>query len=115
MAKKRKKSGKRKDKLKVKVVAAPPPPAGGGLLGGLREVLPGSTAEQLLLGVLLGAGAAYVLSDEAMRRKIVRFAVGAYADVAGALAELREEIGDARAEILAERASAPAGVAEPAG
>ena len=114
MAKKRKKSGKRKDKLKVKVVAAPPP-AGGGLLGGLHKVLPESTAEQLFLGVLLGAGAAYVLSDEAMRRKIVRFAVGAYADVAGALAELREEIGDARAEILAERASAPAGVAEPAG
>ena len=114
MAKKRKKSGKRKDKLKVKVVAAPPP-AGGGLLDDLRKVLPESTTEQLLLGVLLGAGAAYALSDEAVRRKIVRFAVGAYVDVAGALAGLREEIGDARAEILAERASAPAGVAEPAG
>ncbi len=114
MAKKHKKSGKRKDKLKVKVVAAPPP-AGGGLLDGLRKVLPESTAEQLLLGALLGAGAAYVLSDEAMRRKIVRFAVGAYADAAGALAGLREEIGDAQAEILAERASAPAEAAEPAG
>jgi len=61
--------------------------------------------EQFLLGALLGAAAAYVLSDEALRSKIVKGAMKLYAGVAGGLEEFKEQMADLKAEAEAEHAS----------
>ncbi|MDQ7988360.1 MAG: hypothetical protein REI09_01890 [Candidatus Dactylopiibacterium sp.] len=60
--------------------------------------------EQFLLGALLGAAATYVLSDEALRAKIVKGAMKLYAGVAGGFEEIKEQMADLKAEAEAERA-----------
>lgn len=61
--------------------------------------------EQFLLGALLGAAATYVLSDEALRARIVKGAMKLYAGVAGGFEEIKEQMADLKAEAEAERAS----------
>ncbi|EIC30065.1 hypothetical protein [Methylomicrobium album] len=59
--------------------------------------------DQFLLGLLLGAGAAWVLSDEEIRGKLIKSVMKAYAGVAGGFEELKEQMADIRAEVAAER------------
>ncbi len=61
--------------------------------------------EQFLLGAVVGAAAAYVLSDEKLRGNIVKSAIRLYSNFAGGIEELKEQVGDLKAEIEAERAS----------
>lgn len=77
--------------------------ADSGLLQGLPEFLRSRQSEQFLLGALLGAGAAWVLSDEELRGKIVKSVMKLYANVGGALEEVKEQMADIRAEVEAER------------
>lgn len=77
-------------------------PAGGkrkakGWLGALQ----GSGHQQFLLGAVLGAAATYVLSNDELREKIIRSAVKLYGDVAGGMAELKEQVADMQAELNA--------------
>ncbi|AIB13300.1 hypothetical protein ABAZ39_15205 (plasmid) [Azospirillum argentinense] len=79
---------------------------GQGLLGGLSGLLPSRRSEQFLIGLLVGAAAAYVLSDEELRGKIVKSGLKLYGNLAGGLAEMKEQMADLQAELEAEQAGA---------
>lgn len=75
----------------------------GGLLQGMPAFLRTRNSEQFLLGALIGAAAAWVLSDEELRGKIVKSAMKLYAGVAGGFEEMKEQMADIRAEVEAEQ------------
>jgi len=83
--------------------AAAPGNGQGGLLGGLTRMLPGQPSEQFLVGALIGAAATYVLSDEALRGRLIRSGLKLYGELAGGLAELKEQAADIQAELAAEQ------------
>lgn len=76
--------------------------AASGLLSGLG-LSKLSQNQQFLLGALVGAAATYVMTDEAVRGKIMKGAMKLYADMAGGFEEMREQMADLRAEAEAER------------
>ncbi|TVQ75185.1 MAG: YtxH domain-containing protein [Chromatiaceae bacterium] len=76
---------------------------GEGLFDGLKGLLRGRHNDQFLLGLAIGAGAAWVLSDEEMRRKLMKAGVDLYSGVAGGVEELKEQMADIKAEMDAER------------
>jgi hypothetical protein len=45
------------------------------------------------------------LSDEQLRRQIIRYALQAYGDIVGGLEELKEQVADIQAEIRVEKAA----------
>lgn len=63
--------------------------------------------EQFLLGLVVGAGAAWLLSDENLRRKILKAGLDTYTNMVGGMEELKEQIADLQAELDAERHEAP--------
>lgn len=72
----------------------------------LRE-LPGRLKsgqyQQFLLGAAIGAAAAYVLSDEELRAKLVKTGIKLYSNVVGSFEEMKEQMADLKAEAEAER------------
>lgn len=78
-------------------------PAGNGWMQQLPAFLRGRNTEQFLIGALVGAAAAWVLSDDELRGKIVKSALKLYADAAGGFEEMKEQMADIRAEVEAER------------
>ncbi|MDQ2106562.1 YtxH domain-containing protein [Azospirillum isscasi] len=116
MAKKTKKALKKLKKQQrqyAAAMAANGAPAGAGmaqgqgLFGGLAGLLPARRSEQFLVGLLVGAAAAYVLSDEELRGKIMKSGLKLYGSLAGGLAEMKEQAADLQAELEAEQAGAP--------
>lgn len=75
----------------------------GGFLGGLAGMLPSGRNEQFLLGAAVGAVAAYLLSDEELRGKLMKSGINLYANLMGGIAELKEQMSDVQAEVEAER------------
>jgi len=71
---------------------------------GLNALTP---AQQLLAGVLIGAGVAYLLGDEKLRGKLLRAGMQLYTGLAGGFEEIKEQMADIQAEMAAERMSAP--------
>jgi len=71
---------------------------------GLAALTP---AQQLLAGVLIGAGVAYLLGDEKLRGKLLRAGMQLYTGLAGGFEEIKEQMADIQAEMAAERMSAP--------
>jgi hypothetical protein len=63
---------------------------------------PHPTADSLVKGVLVGAAAAYLLSNQTAQRVILRTAVQAWAAVRGGVEELKERFHDVEAEVAAE-------------
>lgn len=59
--------------------------------------------EQFLLGALIGAGVAWVMSDEELRGKVAKSAMKLYANVVGGFEEMKEQMADIRAEVESER------------
>lgn len=110
MAKKSKASKKaKKQRQYADMIAAgwtPPAPRNPGMLGGLSNLLPGRPSEQFLVGALVGAAAAYVLSDAELRGKIIKSGLKLYGSLAGGLAEMKEQAADLQAELEAEQAGA---------
>lgn len=68
-----------------------------GLLAGLTR------NQQFMLGALIGAGAAWVLSDEAMRGKFMKAGMRLYGNLMGGFEEMKEQMADLRAELEAEQ------------
>lgn len=68
------------------------------LMDGLRSVLPGSTSGQIVVGIIVGGAAAYVMTDRKLREKLIRKGVQTVNHIADYVAELREEISDVQAE-----------------
>lgn len=62
--------------------------------------------QQLLVGVLIGAGLAYLLGDEKLRGKLLRAGMQLYTGLAGGFEEIKEQMADIQAEMAAERMSA---------
>lgn len=116
MAKKTKKALRKlkKQQRQYEAAMAAGAPIGGGMgagmargqgpLGGLSGLLPSRRSEQFLVGLLVGAAAAYVLSDEELRGKIVKSGLKLYGNLAGGLAEMKEQMADLQAELEAEQA-----------
>ena len=104
---KKKKSSKSKGKKRVEVHYVSAPPSDNGIIAGMRKLIPESSSEQFLVGLLMGAGAAYVLSDEQLRRQIIRYALQTYGNLMGGLEELKEQVADIQAEIRVEQAANP--------
>ena len=102
---KKKKSSKSKGKKRVKIRYVSAPPGGNGILDGIKKLLPDTAPEQFLVGLLIGAGAAYIVSDEQMRRQIIRYAMQTYSNLAGGFEELREQVADIQAELHSEHAT----------
>jgi hypothetical protein len=78
-------------------------PQGGGLFAGLGRMLPQGRTEQFLLGAAVGAVAAYVLSDEEMRTKLIKSGVKLYSGLVGGFEEIKEQVADLKAEFEAEQ------------
>jgi hypothetical protein len=72
-------------------------------LKAMSGYLPSRHTDQFLMGLLIGAGAAWVLSDEEIRGKLMKAAMKVYAGVAGGFEELKEQMADIRADVAAER------------
>lgn len=81
--------------------AGPMQGQGQGLFGGLARLLPNRPSEQFLVGALIGAAATYVLADEALRGKLIASGLRLYSELAGGLAELKEQAADIQAELAA--------------
>ena len=79
----------------------------GGLGAGFLRGIPGlgrlSRNEQFLLGALIGAGAAWVLSDAELRGKVMKAGMKLYANLVGGFEEMKEQMADLRAELEAEQ------------
>jgi hypothetical protein len=102
---KKKKSSKSKGKKRVEIHYVGAPPGDKGILAGAKKLLPDDASEQFLVGLLIGAGAAYALSDGRLRRQIIRYAMRTYDNAVGGFEELKEEVADIQAEIRAEQAA----------
>lgn len=102
MGKKHKKQ-RRKDLAAPQYGMWPEDPRNAGLLGKLPGFLGERKNEQFILGALLGAGAAWVLSDEEMRGKIMKAGMKLYANLVGGFEEMKEQMADIRAEMEAEQ------------
>ncbi|ABD89154.1 hypothetical protein [Rhodopseudomonas palustris] len=63
----------------------------------------------LIAGVVVGAAAAYLLSNEKIQSTVIRTAVSLWATVQGGLEEVKERIRDAEAEVTAAKAAAEDG------
>jgi hypothetical protein len=72
-------------------------------LKAMSGYLPSQHTDQFLMGLLIGAGAAWVLSDEEIRGKLMKTAMKVYAGVAGGFEELKEQMADIRADVAAQR------------
>lgn len=94
----------------------PPPPFGPrfGAQPGPGAAAPGTnahrhpSADSLVKGLLVGAGAAYLLTNETAQRAIMRTAVQVWAVLQNSVEELKERLHDAEAEVVAEAAAAEA-------
>lgn len=71
---------------------------GGGRRSGLAAMRP---REQFMIGALVGAAAVYVLGDENLRGKLIKAGLQMYSGLAGGLEEMKEQMGDIRAEMAA--------------
>lgn len=73
------------------------------LLEDFPRLMKSRQSEQFLLGALVGAAAAYVLSDEELRGKLVKSGIRLYSNVVGSFEEMKEQVADLKAEVEAER------------
>ncbi len=63
------------------------------------------TSDRFLKGLLIGAAAAYILTNESLQRTAIKGAVKAWTTVQGGLEELKERFQDAEAELHAAEAA----------
>lgn len=66
--------------------------------GGLASL---GTNQQFLMGAVIGAAAAYLLTDEKLRAKLIRAGMQLYTGMAGGLEEIKEQMADIQAEMAA--------------
>lgn len=109
MAKKSGKKGKKAQRRMAEWQAAgwpggfPPPQQNAGFFAGLSRLLPQGRTEQFLLGAAVGAAAAYVLSDDELRAKLIKSGLQLYTGLMGGLEEVKEQVADIQAEMAAEQ------------
>jgi hypothetical protein len=92
------KKGKGK-KQKFTVVATP---QNQGIFAALTKALPKKGRDQLLLGLIIGATATYVLGNEEIRARLIKAGIALYTGLIGGVEELREQFADIQAELEAQ-------------
>jgi hypothetical protein len=102
VAKKHKKS---KGKKNNNTLTATLTPQNSGVFSSLAGVLPRKRRNQFLLGLTVGAAAAYVLSNEEVRARIIKAGINLYTGLAGGLEEIKEQFADIQAELDAQPAA----------
>jgi hypothetical protein len=75
------------------------------------SMLSGLTNDRFLKGLLVGAAAAYILTNESGQRTAIKGAVKAWTAVQGGLEEVKERFQDAEAELHAAEAEKPSSAA----
>lgn len=75
--------------------AAPPPAAGGPGFNLHRH----PSADSLVKGLLIGAGATFLLTNETAQRAIIRSVVHVWSAIQGGIEEVKERVRDAEAEV----------------
>lgn len=80
---------------------------GNGLFAGLTRLLPSRPSDQFLVGAAIGAVAAFVLTDEELRGKIMRSGIKLYSSVMGGIEEMKEQAADLQAELDAQQNPVP--------
>ena len=90
-------------KRKARTTASVTADNNGGILRGLDNLLPSSKNERFLLGLLIGAGAAYLLNDKNLRGKIIKSAMKLYSGLVGEFEEIKEQVADFKAEFETEQ------------
>lgn len=75
----------------------------GGWLSGLPGTWSGRKGQQFLIGALVGAAAAYVMTDEALRGKLIKTGMKLYSGLLGGYEEMKEQLADLKAEAETER------------
>ncbi len=70
--------------------------------GGLQNLLPNRRSDQFLLGLAIGGAAAWLLSDEELRGRIMKSGLKLYSSVLGGFEEMKEQMADIQAEMAAE-------------
>lgn len=101
--KKRKKAQRATEELQLAMLQQFNGRQPGGMMSGITNMLPAGRTEQFLLGAVLGAAAAYVLSDEELRGKLMKSGLKLYTSLLGGYAEFKEQLADLQAEVDAER------------
>lgn len=101
----KKKSSKVKGKKRTEIRYLVAPSRGKGSAEKFKKILPENTSEQFLIGLMIGGGAAYVLSDETLRGQVIRYAMQTYGSMAQSVEELKEQLADIQAEMVAEQAT----------
>lgn len=96
------KKNKNKDKKKARK-AAQQQQMNGQQPGMLASLLPSGRTEQFLLGAVIGAAAAYLLSDEELRGKLIKSGIKMYSNLMGGIEEIKEQVADLNAEVMAEQ------------
>ncbi|ADU66752.1 hypothetical protein LGV61_10105 [Desulfurispirillum indicum] len=76
----------------------------GGFMGGARSALfGGSQSDRFIKGLLIGAAATFLLTNEKAQQTIIKAGVALFTQVASSVEELKEKVEDARAEAQEER------------
>lgn len=101
--KKRKKAEQASAKFERKMLQAMIARNNNGIASGLAGMLPAGRNEQFLLGAAIGAAAAYVLGDEALRGKLMKSGIRMFSNLMGDFAEFKEQLADMQAEVEAEQ------------
>jgi hypothetical protein len=96
MAKKRKKLKKVKQFTQA-FNNAPP----GSSFASLGNLLPKKKRDQFLLGLVLGAGVTWLLSNEEVRGRLMRAGTQFYSGLLGGFEEIKEQFADIQAEMSA--------------
>ena len=99
MAKKKNKKKARKAEQQMQMM-------NGRQQGMLAGLLPSGRTEQFLLGAAIGAAAAYLLSDEELRGKLIKSGIKMYSNLMGGIEEIKEQDADLNAEVMAEQSGA---------
>jgi hypothetical protein len=97
VAKKHKKSKGKKNTLTATLT-----PQNNGVFSSLAGVLPKKGRDKFLLGLALGAAAAYALGNEEVRARIIKAGIHLYTGLAGGLEEIKEQFADIQAELGAQ-------------
>jgi len=80
----------------------PHPMAGYGYQQQSSGSLPGFTNDRFLKGLLIGAAAAYLLTNESVQRTAIKGAVKVWSLLQGGVEEMKERFQDAEAELRSE-------------
>ena len=71
----------------------------GNMFSSFLDGMKGWDSKQFLMGAVLGATLSYIMTDQEMRDKILKFGAKMYTNIAGGFEEFKEQMADLKAEM----------------